>query len=130
LPNSDTRVLLGFSALLAGLGAGLLLWSPGRRSTTVSATGAFGAAGTNLLEDGLGLDWAFLGFVACSLTLLLGQLAMAVQSLRSRAVVPALSALALATFPLIGGPLMALTWTSAAALIARRAACSPAAEKP
>ena len=113
LPNSDTRVLLGFSALLAGLGASLLLWSPGRRSTTVSATAAFAAAATNLLEDGLGLGWAFFAFIASSLTLLVGQLVLAARSPRSRAAVPALSALALATFPAIGGPLMAVAWTIA-----------------
>lgn len=127
LPDSDTGVLLGFSALLAGLGASLLLWSPDKRSTTVSATAAFGAAGTNLLEDGLGLSWAFLPFVACTLTLLIGQLAMAVRSPLSRAVVPALSALALATFPLAGGPLLALSWTTAAALLVHRPARSLAA---
>ena len=114
LPSDELPVLVSFTGLLLLLGASLFVWSAEQhrvRAGAVPVTGAVVAAASDVVEDGAGLEWAFWPFITATAVLIVGQLVLAA---RSRAVVPALSGLGIALYPVAGGPLLAAAWLTAA----------------
>jgi hypothetical protein len=116
-----------FSAVVLTIGAGMLVVAheaptPGApRAAWFVAGMAVAASVTNLVEDGLGLDQAFLVFVAELLLIQLGCVALAVTILvrergfgRLWAAVPLATVVAILLYVELGGPLLATTWLAAA----------------
>ncbi len=120
--------VLAFSAALLGLAAALpvfarLAGGPGvSRAALVGAAGAALGSLTNILEDGLQMEWAFYGFVLSAALMLLGLLALivviAVTGRRRRplALIPAGTMAAILFYVPAGGSLMLATWLAAAAI--------------
>ena len=124
---SDWSATLGFSAALFALAAALARF--GRmfgdlRIRRVSFVPSFAAAlgGTsNVLEDGLQLEWAFWAFVISSGLMVLGLAALAIVIAgvarggdRLLAAVPAATLVGQLVFPVGGGLLVAAAWLGCA----------------
>lgn len=120
---SDWFATLGFSAVLFGLAAALLMFgrmfgdSRIRRVSFVPGIGAALGGASNILEDGLQLEWAFWAFVlSAGLTVLgLAALTIAIVVLarggdRLLAAVPAATLVGQLVFPVGGGLLVAAAW--------------------
>lgn len=99
--------------------------------------GAFAVGSVvNIVEDGLGVDWAFFGFVLTTAIGLLGLLAFTVavayegrRGRRLLALVPAATIAGVIVYVAAGGPILLATWLAAAALaltLPRRSATLPA----
>jgi hypothetical protein len=121
--------VLAFSAVILSLAAAIpmvaqLVHGPfAFRASLVAATGAAFASFANILEDGLGMGWAFFAFVLGTAILLLGLLVLTVVIAlggrggpRLLALVPAGTSAAIIFYVIAGGPLMLATWLVAAAL--------------
>lgn len=133
-PTSDAKAsqfewpfVIGFSAALLILALAVLLFGDmvgGRWVRRLSKVGAIGLAISgvaNVFEDGFGIDWVFFVFVLGSATTLISLIGATVAivathqgSRRSLALVPACTVVAVIAFVAIGGPLLLLTWLTAA----------------
>lgn len=126
---NDWNFVLGFSAALLLLAFALPLFAQlvgGRsvfRVSLVPAAGAAIASLSNVLEDGLRMDWAFFGFVLGTACVVLGLLTLtAVIAFGGRgghrllALIPAGTMAAVIFYVIAGGILMMTTWLAAAAL--------------
>ena len=124
---SDWFATLGFSAALFALAAALPMFGRLfdelriRRVSFVPAVGAALGGASNVLEDGLQLDWAFWFFVLSSGLVVVGlaALAMAIVLLgrgsdRLLATVPAATLVGWIVFPVGGGVLMGAAWLGCA----------------
>ena len=121
--------VLSFSALLIALAFALSTFARligGRVVFRVSLVPAVGAAlggVTNILEDGLHIEWAFYAFVLSLAIIDLGLLAFTVVVAFTRrggrrllAAVPAATMAGVLLFPVVGGILILPAWIAAAAL--------------
>lgn len=127
--STEWRYVLLFSLSLLALGVALPVFGSmvgGRFATRVSlvagSAAVFGSV-VNIVEDGLGVEWAFWGFVAATAIQLLALLVLTVVvalATRNRrrwwALVPAGTALAILLYVQIGGIIMLVTWLAAAAV--------------
>lgn len=124
---SDWFATLGFSVALFALAAALLVFGRLfgepliRRMSLVPALGAALGGASNILEDGLQLDWAFWFFVSSLALSALGLAALAIVialvcrgSDRLLAAVPAATLVGQLVFPVGGGLLMAAAWLGCA----------------
>ena len=124
---SDWFATLGFSVALFGLAAALLIFGRLfgepliRRMSLVPALGAALGGASNILEDGLQLDWAFWFFVSSLALSALGLAALAIAIVvlarggdRLLAAVPAATLVGQLAFPVGGGLLMAAAWLGCA----------------
>ena len=131
---SDWFATLGFSVALFALAAALLVFGRLfgepliRRMSFVPSVGAALGGASNILEDGLQVDWAFWLFVLSAGLSALGLAALtAVIALTGRergrllAAVPAATLVGQLTFPVGGGLLMAGAWLGLATLVRRYA---------
>ena len=130
--------VLAFSAALLSLAFALPLLARlagGQRVVRVSLVPAAGAAlgsFANVLEDGLGMDWAFWAFVVSTGLIVLGLVAFAVVMVRDSrgrdrllALIPAGTLAGILVYVAAGGIVLFLTWLAAAAVaLARRAPAS------
>ncbi len=125
----DWNVVLGFSAAVLLLAFAIPLFAQLGPGPSVFQTSLFPAAGgafvslSNIVEDGLQMDWAFFGFVLGSLIVLVGLLVLTVKIAvgdrgghRFLALIPAGTMAAWIFFVAAGGVLMLITWLAAAAL--------------
>lgn len=133
--------VLWFSAMLLALGVAYPLFARlvgGRLAFRVSLVPAAGAALSslvNVVEDGFGVDGAFIFFAVATGIGLLGLIALTIVvaysgrgGYRLLALVPAATVLGIIGFVPAGGPILGATWLGAAALAI--ALPSPAAAEP
>ena len=126
--RTEWRYVLLFSCAILALGVALRVFGStagGRAAAGLSlAAGVAAAVGSlaNIAEDGLGMGWAFWGFVASTIGLNVALLALTVAiaftnrgSRRLLALVPAATLVAILCFVPVGGILMLATWLIAAA---------------
>ncbi|MGH3140954.1 MAG: hypothetical protein ACRDQE_14575 [Gaiellales bacterium] len=126
--QDDWRHVIGFSAALLSLAVALTMFGQliGRRDvlrvSVVAAAGAALSSAANIVEDGLGMGWAFYVFVLGTGALGLGLVALtaAIATLvqgngRLTALIPAGTLAALLFYVHAGGPVMFATWLAAAA---------------
>lgn len=117
---STVLLLLAFAVpLYARLVGGLTVF----RVSLVPAAGAAIASLSNIIEDGLRMDWAFGLFILGTLVVDLGLLTLTAviafgerRSRRFLALIPAGSMVAVLGYVELGGVLMLITWLGAAAL--------------
>jgi hypothetical protein len=128
--QDDWSFVSGFSAAILLLGFAIPVFAQlvGRRvvfrMSLIPAGGAVLASLSNLLEDGLHMDWAFFGFVLGSAIILLGLLALTGaialggrDSHRYSSLIPAGTMAALIFYVAAGGILMLATWLAASAVV-------------
>jgi hypothetical protein len=128
--QDDWSFVLGFRAAILLLGFAIPVFAQlvGRRlvfrMSLIPAGGAILASLSNLLEDGLHMDWAFFGFVLGSAIILLGLLAptgaIALggrDSHRYSSLIPAGTMAALIFYVTAGGILMLATWLAASSVV-------------
>lgn len=96
-----------------------------RLALVAGATAAWNSA-VNIVEDGFGQDWGFVLFVIGTAGILLSNMALAVVlAVRGRArrrplsLIPLGTAAGILAFVSVGGPLMLVTWLTAAVIAAR-----------
>jgi MFS family permease len=124
---SDWFATLGFSVALFALAAALPVFGwmfdelRIRRVSFVPSVGAALGGLSNVLEDGLQLDWAFWFFVLSSGLVVVGLLALSIAiallgrgSDRLFAAIPAATLAGQLVFPVGGGLLMAAAWLGCA----------------
>ena len=127
--QDEWKHVLAFSAVILSLAAAVPMFAKlvhgpfAFRASLVAAAGAVFASFANILEDGLGMGWAFFAFISGTATLLLGLVVLAVVIAfggrggpRLLALVPAGTGAAIIFYVIVGGPLMLATWLAAAAL--------------
>jgi hypothetical protein len=127
--QSEWRSVLGFSTALLCLAAALTVFARllasawNGRLSVLAGVGAAAAGVTNVLEDGLQLEWAFWGFVGSvavievALLTLAGGLVLSARSVdRLLAIVPAGTLAAIALYVAAGGLVMLATWLAAAGM--------------
>ncbi len=140
--QTEWPYVLGFSGAILCLAVALPVYAQlvgGRDVVRVSLIPAVAfAVGSlvNVVEDGLGVDGAFLGFVLTTAVGLLGLLALSVivashgrGGRRLLALVPAATIAGIIAYVAAGGPIMLATWLAAAALaptLRRRPPTQPA----
>lgn len=135
-------VVLLFSASLLSLAVALPVF--GRmvggpqvaRWASIAGASAGLCSVANIFEDGVQIDWFFFVFVVGLLTLDFALLALTIVIARTApdryrllAVIPAGTLAGILAFPMVGGPVMLVTWLGAAAAavtVARRQAPIPA----
>jgi hypothetical protein len=134
--------VLWFSATLLSLAVALPVFGRmlGGRSVVRLASIAGAGVGlssiANIFEDGFGIDAAFFGFVAGTLTLNVSLIVLAIVIARTLpgryallALVPIGTLIGIVLFVVVGGPVMLVTWlgaAGAAVTVARRRAPIPA----
>jgi len=121
-------VVLVFSAALLSLAVALPV--VGRmvggslvvRSATIAAAAASLCGVANVFEDGFQIEWFFYVFVLGLLTLDLALMALTIVVARTAhdryrllALIPAGTLAGILLFPMVGGPVMLITWIAAAA---------------
>jgi len=127
--QDEWNYVLAFSALLFSLAVAIPILAHlagGRfafRASLVAAAGAALAGFANILEDGLGMGWAFFAFILGTAIVLLGLSVLTVVITfagrgghRVLAVVPAGTMAGIILYVIAGGPLMLAAWLAAAAL--------------
>ena len=127
--QNEWNYVLAFSGVILSLAAAIPMFAQlagGRfafRASLVAAAGAAFASFANILEDGVGMGWAFFAFVSGAAILLLGLLVLTVVialggrgGRRLLALVPVGTIAAIIFYVIAGGPLMLATWLVAAAL--------------
>jgi len=120
--------VLGFSAALATLAVALPVFggqvtgSSARRWSAVAGAAVGANSITNILEDGLGVEWMFMVFVAGTAVMIIGLAGLAAVIARAReprtrvlALIPMGTIVATVAFVAAGGPIMAASWLGAAA---------------
>ena len=130
--QSEWIFVLVFSAAVAGLALAVPVFARltggavAFRVSLVPAGGAALSSLANVLEDGLGLGWAFVPFVAGSAVVGAGLVALAAVIAfaaaggpRLAGAVPAVAAAGLGLYVIAGGILMLLAWLLAAAMALR-----------
>lgn len=131
---SDWFATLGFSLALFAIAAALPMFGRMfdelriRRVSLVPSIGAAVGGASNVLEDGLQLDWAFWFFVSSAGLVVVGLAALSIAiallgrgSDRLLAAVPAATLIGQLVFPVGGGLLMAAAWLACAWVQTRRA---------
>jgi hypothetical protein len=127
--QSEWRFVIGFSAALLILAVAILLYGDMvggrwvRRLSIGAATGLVISGVANVFEDGFSIDWVFFVFVLGTATTLISLIGTTVAITatnqgrqRLLALVPGCTVIAVIGFVAIGGPLMLITWLTAAAL--------------
>ena len=127
--QDEWNYVLAFSGVILSLAAAIPMFAQpagGRsafRASLVAAAGAAFASFANILEDGVGMGWAFFAFVSGAAILLLGLLVLTVVialggrgGRRLLALLPVGTIAAIIFYVMAGGPLMLATWLAAAAL--------------
>jgi hypothetical protein len=125
--------VLGFSAALVALALALPIFGRlvgGRRVFRVALVPAAGAALSsvaNIVEDGLGMSWAFWGFVLGTAMVVFGLVALTIVILRAGrgrdrlpAFIPAATMAGILLYVVAGGLLMPVAWLAAAAVALAR----------
>jgi len=121
-------VVLAFSAALLSLAVALpvvgrLVGGPSVvRSAIIAGAAASLCSVANVFEDGFQIEWFFFVFVLGLLTLDVALLALTIVIARTApdryrllAVIPAGTLAGILLFPMVGGPVMLITWIAAAA---------------
>jgi hypothetical protein len=127
--QTEWPYVLGFSVTILSLAFAYPVFAQlvgGRVVSRVSLVPAAGfALGSlvNIVEDGLGMEWAFFGFVLTTAIGLLGLLALTAVvtyvgrgGYRLLALVPAATIVGVIAYVPAGGPILLATWLAAAAL--------------
>jgi len=126
-PQREWPRVLAFSGIILTLAFAVAQFAPlvgGRialRAALAAAGGGVLSKAANILEDGLGIEWGFFGFIFGEAITFLGLLALTIaiaarDGQRFFALVPAGTMAGLLFFVIAGGPLMLATWLLAAAL--------------
>lgn len=129
--QTEWPYVLGFSAALISLGFALPIFGQmigGKhivRWSMIAGAGAAVSSLANVVEDGMGVDWAFFVFVLGAAIIDMGLLVLAgVLAIGGRgkarllALIPAGTLLAVLAYVAAGGVVMLVTWLAAAAVAA------------
>jgi hypothetical protein len=126
--QTEWKYVLWFSGVVFSIAVAVpslaaLISNTALRASIVPASGATVSSFGNILEDGVGLEWAFFVFVLGTLVMLVGLLAVAAVMAstgrgpaRLAAVVPVGTAAGIVLFPSVGGLILLVSWVLAAAV--------------